>query len=388
MKTLSRVAIVVGETSGDILAAGLIAEIKKMYPDCVFEGVGGPRMSAQGFIPHHPMERLAVMGLVEPLKRLPELLSIRKSLRKRYIENPPDLFIGVDAPDFNLSLELALRKSGITTVHYVSPSVWAWRQGRIKKITKAVDLMLTLFPFEADFYKSHKVNVKFVGHPLADKLPLEQKTEIARAQLGLRNDQRVLALLPGSRKSEIERLGQLFLDAAEICQQQLSQLTILIPAANAVRFEEIKTLSANYPHLDLKLSEGNSHDVMAAADVVVMASGTTTLEAMLLKKPMVIAYRMAALSFWLIKRMTKVRFVGLPNLLAGRELAPELLQRDATKENISRAVLNYFLSKGDYANTVQVFTDIHKSLKCSADKEAAKAVVALWQSKVKSFEKD
>lgn len=377
---LTRVAIVAGEASGDILGAGLIAAIKRDYPDCIFEGVGGELMLAEGFTSHYAMDRLAVMGLVEPLKRLPELLRMRSSLIERYRNNPPDIFIGIDAPDFNLTIEKKLRESGVRTCHYVSPSVWAWRQGRIKKIKKAVDLMLTLFPFEAAFYEQHNVPVHFVGHPLADKFSLECDQRGARERLCLEQDAKIIALLPGSRKSEVEKLASLFISAAKKCSQLNERLTFVIPAANQARYQEIDTLLKGEANLPITLVLGNSHDVMAAADVVLMASGTTTLEAMLLKKPMVIAYRMASLSFWLIKKMVKVKHVGLPNLLANRSLVPELLQDDATPENLSKALLRYVEDDSYREELIDEYVKIHKSIRKNASEEAAGAIKKLCQS--------
>lgn len=380
MKKLSRIAIVVGEASGDILGAGLMQALLRRYPNCQFEGIGGPKMIALGFVSHFPMERLAVMGLVEPLKRLPELLGIRKNLRERYIESPPDLFIGIDAPDFNLALERSLKQKDIKTVHYVSPSVWAWRQGRIKTIAKAVDLMLTLFPFEEAFYREHDVRVHCVGHPLADDLPLEDAKLESRKKMGLDEHATYLAVLPGSRRSEVEQLSRVFLQAAERCVAELPALQILIPAVNEARHQELTGVLQDFPNLSVKLSLGDSHDVMAAADVVLMASGTTTLEAMLLKRPMVIAYRMAALSFWIIKRLVKSKYIGLPNLLANRLLVPELIQNDATAENISAALMTYFQSDKTSEALIEEFLAIHLTLKKNANEEAANAVEKLWQN--------
>ena len=379
--SLKRVAIVVGEASGDILGSGLMSAIKKRFPECVFEGIGGERMINDGFISHFPMERLAVMGLVEPLKRLPELLNIRKQLREKYKANPPDIFIGIDAPDFNLGLEEALHDHGVVTAHYVSPSVWAWRQGRVKKIARAVDLMLTLFPFEARFYEEHNVNVKFVGHPLADKFPLQNQTIEAREKLSLKPDAKIIALLPGSRRSEVEKLGETFFQTAELCYQKNNSLQFLIPAVNRERLDTLEEIQTRYPSLPVTLSLGNSHDVMAAADAVVMASGTTTLEALLLKKPMVIAYRMAALSFWLLKQLVKSKYIGLPNLLADAPLIPELLQNDASPEKISQAVMHYIENPEKTAALIHTFETIHESIRKNASEEAAQAIIALCESK-------
>ncbi len=380
MKKLSRVAIVVGEASGDILGAGLIEALQRRYPDCLFEGIGGAKMIDRGFVSHFSMDRLAVMGFVEPLKRLPELLGIRKSLRQRYTQSPPDLFIGIDAPDFNLSLEGSLKKHGIKTVHYVSPSVWAWRQGRVKTIAKSVDLMLTLFPFEERFYQEHKVKVHCVGHPLADKLSLEDVKADTRTQMGLAQGAEYLALLPGSRHSEVALLSEVFLGAAEKCVAARPGMKVLIPAVNEARLAELKSYISQFPSLDVTLSLGNSHEVMAAADVVLMASGTTTLEAMLLKRPMVIAYKMGAVSYWILKRLVKSKYVGLPNLLANKLLVPELLQEEATISNISDSLMRYFESVEERAAIVDEFCRIHQALKKNANEEAANAIEQLCLS--------
>ncbi|MFT5082936.1 MAG: lipid-A-disaccharide synthase [Lentisphaeria bacterium] len=377
---MTRIALVVGEESGDILGAGLIAALKKHYPNCQFEGIGGPRMIAEGFLSHFSMERLAVMGLVEPLKRLPELLSIRSQLRKRFTENPPDVFIGIDAPDFNLTLEESLRRKHVLTVHYVSPSVWAWRQWRLKRIARSVDLMLTLFPFETKFYENHRVSVAFVGHPLADDIPLDDIKNSARSRLNLDPNGQYVALLPGSRRSEVEKLGQIFLQAARLCKVRYPELKFLVPAVNATRQQELSELLTDYDDLFVRLSLRDSHDVMAAADVVLMASGTTTLEAMLLKRPMVIAYRMAKLSFWIISRMVKSKYIGLPNLLADKLLVSEFIQNEARAEKLSEAVLEYLDSPERASKLQNDFLDIHRLLRKNASESAASEIVKLWET--------
>ena len=373
-----RIAIVVGEASGDILGAGLVAQLKKQFPQCRFEGIGGPRMLEQGFISHFPMDRLAVMGLWEPLKRLPELLRIRRWLKQAYLSNPPDIFIGIDAPDFNLSLEEALRNQGVLTAHYVSPSVWAWRQGRVKKIARAVDLMLTLFPFEAEFYRAHEVKVICVGHTLADQIPLQPNHLLAREQLGVVSAKEpCIALLPGSRASEVRYLTPIFLDAARLCLQVMPTLKFVIPAANAMREKEINAQLISYPDLPVTLVYGNSHRVMAAADAVLMASGTTTLEALLLKRPMVIAYRMAGFSYSILKRLVKSKFIGLPNLLAGEMLVPEFIQGNATAANLATALLRYFNEPVLAEDLQSRYLAIHNSLRLDADRAAAQALTDL-----------
>lgn len=377
-----RIGLVAGEMSGDRLGASLMSAIRDKIPEIQFEGVGGPLMKAAGLVSLYPMEALSVMGLVEPLKHLPELLRIRRGLVRHFLARPPEVFIGIDAPDFNLGLELKLRRAGIKTTHYVSPSVWAWRQGRIKKIARAVDLMLTLLPFEADFYRQHRVPVTFVGHPLADELPLAPDRKAARAALDVTLDVTldeapVLAILPGSRKGEIEHLGRLFLETARYCLLTLPSLRFLIPAANAARRQQLDGLIRDFPDLPVQVFDGRSHDVMAAADAVLLASGTTALEAMLLKKPMVVSYKTGWLSHAIISRMLKVPYVSLPNLLAGEALVPELLQKDATVERLSEQVLMALAESEQRGAVLERFTELHRQLRGDAGQRAADAVLSL-----------
>lgn len=372
-----RIGIVAGEASGDILGAGLIAALQQRFPQLQVEGIAGPRMLQLGAQSLFPMERLSVMGLVEPLKRLPELLRIRRTLREHFIENPPDIFVGIDSPDFNLSLEESLKAVGIPTVHYVSPSVWAWRRGRIKKIARAVDHMLTLLPFEADFYREHEVPVTFVGHPLADEIPLHQDTAAARRALGFAQEDRVIALLPGSRGGEVRLLGPLFLQAARWCHQRNPDLKFVLPAANAQRLAELQLLLEDYSDLPVTLLDGDSQRAMAAADNVLIASGTATLETMLLKKPMVVAYKMARLSYAIFSRMLHTPWVSLPNLLAQRELVPEILQDDATPENLGAALLKFYQDPLLYDQLQREFDELHQQLRRDASSRAADAVCKL-----------
>lgn len=375
-----RIGMLAGEASGDILGAGLIAALQKRFRQVEVVGIAGPRMQALGAESLFPMERLSVMGLVEPLKRLPELLKIRRSLRQHFITNPPDLFIGIDSPDFNLGLEEALRSAGIPTMHYVSPSVWAWRQGRIKKIARAVDHMLTLLPFEAEFYREHDVPVTFVGHPLADEIPLEVDVQAARHALGFAEDDQVVALLPGSRGGEVRLLGPLFLQAAQWCYQRRRNLRFVLPAASAERKAQLQQQVADLPgaeELPLTILDGQSQQALAAADAVLIASGTATLETMLMNKPMVVAYKMASLSYAIFSRMLHTPWVSLPNLLAQRELVPEILQDDATPEALGAALLNYFDDPllGDQLR--RTFSEMHQELRRDASEKAADAVCNL-----------
>ncbi|WP_444933824.1 lipid-A-disaccharide synthase [Microbulbifer sp. JTAC008] len=381
-----RIGIVVGEASGDILGSGLMAALKTRLPNVEFEGIAGPRMLELGAKSLFPMERLSVMGLVEPLKRLPELLKIRRSLRRHFTDNPPDLFIGIDSPDFTLTLEAALKAEGIPTVHYVSPSVWAWRQGRIKKIARAVDHMLTLLPFEANFYRDNQVPVTFVGHPLADEIPLQVDVAGERKALGFEKDDRVIALLPGSRGGEVRMLGPLFLQTARWCYQRHSDIKFVIPAANKQRMDEIQEQLKDYPELPITLLEGQSRRAVSAADCVLIASGTATLETMLLKKPMVVTYKLGRLTSMIVSRMLHTPWVSLPNLLAQKELVPEILQNDAIPENLGAAVMQYFEDPllGDHLE--REFFEMHQQLRRNASERAADAVVGLLEAKPESAE--
>ena len=372
------IGLVAGETSGDRLGAALMEAIKKKYPAVCFEGVGGPLMIAAGLESLFPMEPLSVMGLIEPFKNLPTLLRIRRGLRDHFVARPPSVFIGIDAPDFNLGLELTLRQHGIRTVHYVSPSVWAWRQGRVRKIARAVDHMLTLLPFEADFYQTHNVPVTFVGHPLADELPLLPERDKARAELAMgATAGPVVALLPGSRKGEIAHLGRLFLDTARCCQKMITEMTFILPAANKARRDQIEAMMGEYQDLPVRLIDGQSHAAMAAADAVLLASGTTALEAMLLKKPMVVSYKTGWLSHAIISRMLKVPYVSLPNLLAGEELVAEFLQSEATVENLSEGLLSLLQRPDCYASLAERFTQLHQQLRRDASNVAADTILSV-----------
>jgi len=374
--------IIAGEASGDILGAGLIRSLRARYPKARFVGIGGDEMVAEGFHSLVPMERLSVMGLVEVLGRIRELFSIRARLFEYFFATPPDVVIGIDSPDFTLAIERRCREAGIPSVHYVSPSVWAWRQKRIFKIAKSVDLMLTLFPFEARFYEEHQVPVSFVGHPLADRIPMEPETGKARQELGLDDQAPLLAVLPGSRAGEVERLGTLFLQAARWIQQRRPDLQLVIPCVNRDRERQVRELvEALDVRLQVTIVRGRSREVMAASDVVLLASGTATLEAMLLKKPMVVGYRLSDFSYALLSRLVKVPHVALPNLLAKKPLVPELLQADATAESLGAAVLERLESAGERQRLVDAFTELHHTLKQDADEKAALAISELLEAK-------
>lgn len=378
-----KIGLVAGEASGDVLGAALMKALKHRLPHVEFSGIGGPRMLAEGFHSFFPQDRLAVMGLVEPLKRLPELLRIRRFLTEHFSEHPPAVFIGIDSPDFNLTLEENLKKAGVTTAHYVSPSVWAWRQGRIKKIKRAVDLMLALLPFEMPIYQKNNVPVTFVGHHLADEIPLVTDRDAAREKLGIKTEGKMVALLPGSRQSEVERLGPVFFAAARLCLLAQPDLTFIVPAANAERYRQIHQQLGAFTDLPVELIQGNSQQVMAASDAVILASGTTALEAMLLKRPMVVSYKAAWLTFRIIWAMLKVPYVALPNLLAGRELVPELLQENAEPEAIAQAVLRYFDTPEVAAAMCEEFTELHLQLRQGASEQAADAIVKLLPQAMK-----
>ncbi len=374
MERTLKVALVAGEASGDILGSGLMQALREQHPHIEFIGVGGPLMEACGLQSFFPMERLAVMGLVEVLGRLRELLRRRKELAAWLLEQQPDVFIGIDAPDFNLDLELKLRQQGIKTVHYVSPSVWAWRQKRVLKIRKACDLMLCLLPFEAQFYEEHQVPVHFVGHPLADSIALDNDPLVARQQLGLTVSAPVVALMPGSRGGEVGRLGELFLHSARLLHQRNPDIQFVLPAANAARKEQLQQLLAAFPELPVSLLEGQSQLALQACDAVLIASGTATLEAMLFKRPMVVAYRLAGLTYHILKRMVKSRHFALPNLLAGETLVPEFIQHAATAENLAAAIEQQL---ADGSRQTVRFLELHQLMRRDASRQAASAVLQL-----------
>lgn len=373
-----KLGIVAGEVSGSTLGAGLMYALRLQKPDLQASGVGGSEMIAAGFNSFHEMDRLSVMGLIEPLGRLPELIRMRSNLFHYFSENKPDVFIGIDSPDFNLGLELKLRKQGIPVVHYVSPSVWAWRKKRIHKIAKAVDLVLTLFPFEAAFYEQHNVPSCFVGHPLADIIPLTSDQAAAKKSLGLEPEETYIALLPGSRRNELKYLAELFLNTAKICLQHKPNVKFITSAANTERNKEFQAMCQQIaPGLPIQFFESRTHEVMAAADVVLVTSGTATLETMLFKRPMVIAYRMANLTYQIARHLVKIPYIGLPNLLANEALVPEFIQDAAQPEMLAEELLA-FLNLPEKTRALQEkFTQIHQQLRCDANQRAAEAVLQL-----------
>lgn len=382
---MKRIAIIAGEASGDLLAARLILALRERCPELVFEGIAGSEMQAAGCASLFPLEKFSVMGLVEVLPRLPELLAIRKQLLQRWQANPPDLFIGVDAPDLNLPIAKKLHAIGIPTVHYVSPSVWAWRAKRVRKMRGNLDLMLTLFPFEVDFYREHGIPAEFVGHPLADEVSFNADKAIAREQLGLPLTKPILAVLPGSRLGEVRRLAPDFFKAALQLQQQYPELRLVTPAATPRLRQELDTIRQDIaPELILTVLNRQSRTLMQAADYILLASGTAVLEGMLAGRLMVAAYRVAPLTAWLIRtfKLLKVRFVTLPNNLAGEELVPELLQEQVTPANLVQAIEKLFnLPAERQQYLLQRFQALHAQLRQNASASAAHAILTHFPTK-------
>lgn len=377
-----RIGMVVGEVSGDTLGAALIRSFKALGIDAVYEGIGGEQMLAEGFKTFYPMERLAVMGVVEVLGRIRELFSIADGLQAHWQKNPPDVFIGIDAPDFNLRLAAKLKPLGIKTVHYVSPSVWAWRQGRVHGIRAAVDLVLCLFPFEVDFYKQHDVPAVFVGHPLAQQIAIAYDKAAAKQVFNLTAVQPVIGLLPGSRGGEVSRLAPLLFEAAVLLQKDLPDVQFLLPAINQLRYQQIETLLNDYPSLKpaVKLVQSKGHEgnigrqVMAASDLVLLASGTATLECLLHGTPMVVVYRMHWFTHLIAKLLVKTPFAALPNILAGREVVPELIQYDAYPENIYKHVKQLWHTQAAVEQQ-QTLQAIHRRLQGEQAVNPAQAIL-------------
>jgi lipid-A-disaccharide synthase len=400
---MPKIAIVAGEASGDLLGSHLMRALKAQRSDLTFIGIAGPKMAAEGAKSLFPIEKLSVRGYVEVLTHLYGLLKLRKNLLKQLLAEKPDIFIGVDAPDFNFWLERQLKKRGIPAIHYVSPSIWAWRGGRMGKIKRAVSHMLALFPFEPALYEKAKVPVTFIGHPLADEIPLKPSKQAARDLLKIENGKFVVAMLPGSRQSEVRQHADLFVKTALMIHQDNANTQFLVPLItretrqifeqalyknlqdqltkvknqqDKTATESLSTEHINLAHLELNVLFGHAHDAMQAADVVLVASGTATLEAAMLKRPMVITYRMPTLSWWILKRMNYLPYVGLPNILAGKFVVPELLQKEATPQKLADAVSLLLVDKTRIKEIEQEFTSIHKSLRQNSAKKAAQVVLS------------
>ena len=378
------IALVAGEVSGDILGAGLIRQLKIHYPQARFIGIAGPRMLAEGCESLVDMEELSVMGLAEILKHLPRLLKIRNNVIQTMLREKPDVYIGIDAPDFNLGVELKLKANGIKTIHYVSPSVWAWRQNRIHKIAKATHQVLAFLPFEKAFYDKFNVPCRFVGHTMADAVPLKPDRIEARQHLNLDANQRYLAILVGSRGSEVAFLTEPFLQTALLLKQRFPDLQFLVPLVNEKRraqFEAIKAQVA--PNLAMHVIDGNARQVLIAADAALLASGTAALEAMLCKSPMVVGYKMKALTYCLAKRLVKSKYISLPNLLADEMLVPEMIQEECTPALLAEKLAVYFSTEEAALEhrrvLIQRFTELHQLIQCGADQQAAQAVIDLLE---------
>lgn len=377
-----RVAMVAGEASGDLLGADLIEALRERVGSLSVEGIGGPRMGALGCSSLYPMERLSVTGLTEAVGRYRELIPLRRRLARRFAASRPDVFIGIDAPDFNVSLERVLRRAGVPTVHYVSPSVWAWRRYRLPKIRAAADRVLCLFPFEEAFLAGEGIPAAYVGHPLADRIPMHTDRKACRRALGLDPDGLTVAMLPGSRANEVARLAAVLVEAAEWLAVRRERIRFLVPLVDAATRKLFDEALAGAPsRLEWHLYEGRAREVMGAADAIVLASGTATLEALLIKRPMVITYRTSALTYQVMRRMLHVAHVGLPNLLAGRSLVPELLQTEARPERLGAAVLALLAEPGLNARLEQEFARIHRSLRQGASRRAAAEVLALLEAR-------
>lgn len=371
-----RIGIVAGELSGDTLGEGFIKAIKARYPNAEFVGIGGPKMIGQGCHSLFDMEELAVMGLVEVLGRLPRLLKVKAELVQYFTQNPPDVFIGIDAPDFNLRLERDLKQAGIKTVHYVSPSVWAWRQKRIFKIAAATDLVLAFLPFEKAFYDRFNVPCEFIGHTLADALPLQPDKQAAQRLLGLDEKKRWLAVLPGSRGGEMKLLAQPFIETCQRLHQTYPELGFVVALVNAQRREQFEAVWQQVaPELDFTLVDDTARNVITASDVVMLASGTVALECMLLKRPMVVGYKVNAITAFLARRLVKIPYVSLPNILAGQELVKEFIQQECNVDNLYHELMR--LLQSDNQALVDKFTEMHHWIRKDADQQAAQAVLTL-----------
>ena len=374
-----RFGIVAGEKSGDILGASLISALRNYFPDAEFIGVGGSEMVALGCESLCPIDRLSVMGFVEPLRRLPELLTLKRKLRRRFLAERIDAFIGIDSPVFNLSLAKALKNKGIKTIHFVSPTIWAYRENRVFNIKKSIDLMLTLFPFEKDLYKKHKIKAECVGHPLADQLSLKDRSCNYRTQLGIPNDQTVVALLPGSRVDEVNRLAPMFFETALEALQKYPKLKFLVPFSNLETHLRLKSYMAN---LSIVAGEqftlvNDSHAALDASDFAFITSGTATLEALFLRKPMVICYKLAPISYLIGSRLIKVPYIGLPNILANEKIVPEYIQKEVTTTALLDELDEFMSGMKSFSELLIKYEEIHEDLRGGASEKAASEIFRL-----------
>ena len=377
MRKQLRVGMVAGEASGDLLAAHLIGAIKTRAPAAIFAGIGGPRMAAEGFQTQFPMEKLSVRGYAEALRHYREIMGIRRSLAKAMLRERPDLFIGVDSSDFNLGLERELKDAGIPAIHYVSPAVWAWRRWRVRRIARSVNHILVMFPFEEPLYRAAGVPVTYVGHPLADLIPFEPPQHEARAALRLPAGKLIVALLPGSRRSELEYMAGAFVLAAHRFRQEVHDVHFVCPMVTRETRELFERAIHENQRTDLPLTLlfGHSHEALAAADLVLVASGTATLETALFKRPMVIAYRQSPITWALMRQMLYLPYVGMPNILAGERLVPELLQDQATPANLAGALLTLVRDTASQRRQVERFREFHEVLRRDAAQRAADSVL-------------
>ena len=378
-----RIALMAGEASGDLLGAHLLGALRQRLAHLESFGIGGPRMQAMGMQSWYPMEWFAVRGYVEVIRSLPRLLRVRREFKRRLLADPPDVFIGIDAPDFNLDLELALRARGIPTVQYVSPAIWGWRGERIHKIKRAVSKVLALFPFEPAIYERAGVPVAYVGHPLADQFPEFPDRASAREQMRISPNRTVVAILPGSRQSELHEMAELFIATAARVAEQIPDVAFLVPLLSRETrniFEEA-LFRQQAEALPITILFGHAHMAMVAADAVLVASGTATLEAALMKRPMVISYRMPRLSAWIMRRKAHLPYAGLPNILAGQFIVPEILQEDATADNLAQALCNQLQDKEVRKRLESRFLEIHRALKQDSAKLAVEALLPLLHEK-------
>ncbi|MGP1958468.1 MAG: lipid-A-disaccharide synthase [Arsenophonus sp. NC-CH8-MAG3] len=372
------IGLVVGEASGDVLGAGLISALKQRVPNTYFVGVAGPLMQAEGCESWYEMEEFSVMGVVEVLGRLTRLLQIRADLIRCFIKLQPDVFIGIDAPDFNITLERKLKQTGIKTIHYVSPSIWAWRQDRVFKIREATNLVLVLLPFEKKFYDRYNIPCRFIGHAIADSIPLQPDKQATRIKLNITHDAKCLTILPGSRRFEVEMLTPIFLRAAQILIKDFPNLQILVPVINRQRRQQFKAIYREIsPSLSLKILDGQAQIAMIAADVTLLASGTASLECMLAKCPMVVGYQMKPVTYWLAKRLVNIPFISLPNLLAGEELVKEFIQNDCQPELLASSLKSLLIDKKKVEKLKKIFLQLHEGILCKANQQAAEAVLEL-----------